>query len=280
MKSTVLLVVASIHLGGSYYNQTSLSSVLSTFEAQLTVPRRKEAEQTAHVTTTAPAATPLLRADDTWKDMPADATLTPADATPTPATVASVDTSSTAIQVLADNSSEDEPADATLLPANVASVDTSSAAIQVDKESSAKSTSAAVTKLLAETSTMSTEPAVTRSTTKVSTSSARLPQEREGLPQEREGLPQERGGLPQEREGLPQQREVGQVENTAPRAALPSHVVANSGSSHVWTYKEVSLVAHLSQVLWLCALTGISTYFIGAQALLWRAVENLRRARA
>ena len=302
MKSSVLLVVASIHLGGSYYNQTSLSSVLSTFEAQLTVPRRKEAEQTAHVTTTAPAATPLLRADDTWKDMPADATLTPADATPTPATVASVDTSSTAIQVLADNSKVDEPADSTLLPANVtsvdksstaiqvladnstvdepadptllpanvASVDTSSAAIQVDKESSAKSTSAAVTKLLAEISTMSTEPAVTRSTTKVSTSSARLPQEREGLPQER-------GGLPQERAGLPQQREVGQDENTAPRAV---HVVANSGSSHVWTYKEVSLVAHLSQVLWLCALTGISTYFIGANAHLWRAVENLRRARA
>ena len=121
---------------------------------------------------------------------------------------------------------------------------------------------------------------MTRSTTKVSTSSARLPQEREGLPQEREGLPQERGGLPQEREGLPQQREVGQVENTAPRAALPSHVVANSGSSHVWTYKEVSLVAHLSQVLWLTALTGISTYFLGANAHLWRAVENLRRARA
>ena len=166
MKSSVLLVVASIHLGGSYYNQTSLSSVLSTFEAQLTVPRRKDAEQTAPVTTTAPAATPLLRADDTSRDMPADATLTPADATPTPATVASVDTSSTAIQVLADNSTVDEPADSPLLPENVASVDTSSAVIQVDKESSAKSTSTAVTKLLAETSTMSTEPAVTRSTTR------------------------------------------------------------------------------------------------------------------
>ena len=58
------------------------------------------------------------------------------------------------------------------------------------------------------------------------------------------------------------------------------HVVANSGSSHVWTYKEVSLVAHLSQVLWLTALTGISTYFLGANAAVWRAVENLRRARA
>ena len=300
MKSSVLLVVACIHLGGSYYNQTSLSSVLSTFEAQLTVPRQKEAEQIAPVSTAvpAPAAAPLLHADDTSKDTPADATLTPADATLLPANVTSVDTSSTAIQVHADDTSEDTPADATLLPANVtsvdtslaaiqvladdtsedkhadatllpadvASVDTSSAAIQVYEEFSVESASAAVTKTLAEISTVSTEPAVTRSTTKVSTSSERLPQEREGLPQEREGLPQE--------------REAGQVENTAPRAALPSHVVANSGSSRVWTYKEVSLVAHLSQVMWLTALTGISTYFLGANAHLWRAVENLRRARA
>ena len=268
MKSSVLLVVACIHLGGSYYNQTSLSSVLSTFEAQLTVPRQKEAEQIAPVSTAvpAPAAAPLLHADDTSKDTPADATLTPADATLLPANVTSVDTSSAAIQVLADDTSEDKHADATLLPADVASVDTSSAAIQVYEEFSVESASAAVTKTLAEISTVSTEPAVTRSTTKVSTSSERLPQEREGLPQEREGLPQE--------------REVGQVENTAPRAALPSHVVANSGSSRVWTYKEVSLVAHLSQVMWLMALTGISTYFLGANAHLWRAVENLRRARA
>ena len=221
--------------------------------------------------------------------MPADATLTPADATPTPTTVASVDKSSTEFQVIAGNSTVEEPADSTLLSANVTSVDksltesqviadnftvnepaestllsvnvtpvdkSSTAVILVDKESSAKSTTTAVTKLLAETSTMSTEPAVTRSATKVSTSSARVPQERAGLPQ---------------------QREVGQKEDTAPRAV---HVVANSGTSHVWTFKEASLVAHLSQALWLCALTGISTYFIGAQALLWRAVENLRRARA
>ena len=94
MKSTVLLVVASIHLGGSYYNQTSLSSVLSTFEAQLTVPRQKEAEQIAPVSTAvpAPAAAPLLHADDTSEDTPADATLLPANVT-------SVDTSSTAVRL-------------------------------------------------------------------------------------------------------------------------------------------------------------------------------------
>ena len=266
MKSTVLLVVASIHLGGSYYNQTALSSVLSKFEAQLTIPRRKDAEQTAPVTSTAPAATPLLRAGNSTVEEPTVSTLLsttvasvdesstefqviagnstvgePTDSTLLSTTVASVDKSTTESQVIADNFTVNEPAESTLLSVNVTPVDKSSTAvILVDKESSAKSTTTAVT----------------RSATKVSTSSARVPQERAGLPQ---------------------QSEVGQNENTAPRAV---HVVANSGSSHVWTYKEVSLVAHLSQVLWLCALTGISTYFIGAQALLWRAVENLRRARA
>ena len=56
MKPTILLVVASIHLASSYYNQTALSSVLSKFEAQLIIPRRKDAEQTAPETSTAPAA--------------------------------------------------------------------------------------------------------------------------------------------------------------------------------------------------------------------------------
>ena len=81
MKSTVLLVVASIHLGGSYYNQTSLSSLLSTFEAQLTVPRQKEAEQSAPVSTAvpAPAAAPLMPADASSEDAPAAAPLMPAD---------------------------------------------------------------------------------------------------------------------------------------------------------------------------------------------------------
>ena len=132
-----------------------------------------------------------------------------------------------------------------------------------------ESASAAVTKTLAEISTVSTEPAVTKGTTKVSTTtnptflSNSIGEE-----------------SPTSSEGLPQEREVGQVEDTAPRAALPSHVVAYSGSSRVWTYKEVSLVAHVSQVMWLTVLTGISAYFLGANAHLWRAVDNLRRARA
>ena len=302
MKPTILLVVASIHLGGSYYNQTALSSVLSKFEAQLTIPRRKDSEQTAPVTNTAPAAPAPASA-------PAPAAPTPAAPAPAapaaPTTVASVDESSTEFQVIAGNSTVGEPTDSTLLSANVASVDESSTESQViadnftvdeqadstllsvnvnpvDKTSTATQviadnftvnkpaestllsvnvtpvdqSSTAVILVDKESSTKSTTTAVTRSTTKVSTSSARVPQERAGLPQ---------------------QREVGQNEDTAPRAV---HVVANSGTSHVWTFKEASLVAHLSQVLWLCALTGISTYFIGAQALLWRAVENLRRARA
>ena len=229
MKSTVLLVVASIHLGGSYYNQTALSSVLSKFEAQLTVPRRKDAEQTAPVTSTAPAATPLLRAD---------ATLTPADATPTPMTVASVDESSTEFQVIADNFTVDEQADSTLLSVNVNPVDKSLTATQVIADNLTVDEPAESTLL-----SVNVTP-VDKSSTAV----------------------------------ILVDKETSTMSTTTALRAV--HVVANSGTSHVWTFKEVSLVSHLSQILWLCALTGMSTYFIGAQALLWRAVENLRRARA
>ena len=215
MKASVLLVVACIHLGGSYYNQTSLSSVLSAFEARLTVPRSKEAEQSAPVSTAVPTS-----------------------------------------------------AAATKMPEEVSTESTASATTG-SADVSTEGTSAAVTKMLAEISTVSTESAVTKGTTKVSATSNPTflsnPIGEEG---------------PTSSEGLPQEREVGQVEDTAPRAALPSHVVAYSGSSRVWTYKEVSLVAHVSQVMWLTVLTGISAYFLGANAHLWRAVDNLRRARA
>ena len=162
MRASFLIVVACIDLGGSYYDQTSLSSVLSAFEARLTIPRSKEAEQGANESglgsTTLTASAPV---------------------------------------------------------------------------STAVPTSAAATKMPAEFSTESTESAA-----------------------------------------------------TVPNAALPSHFATNSGSSHTvgsvhtWTYKEVSLVAHVGQVLWLAVLTGMSFHFLGATAHLWHAVYDLRRARA
>ena len=200
MRASFLIVVACFHLGGSYYNQTSLSSMLSAFEARLTVPRSKEAEQSAHVSTAVP---------------------------------------------------------------------TSAAAIQMSADVSTEGTSAAATKMPAKVSTVSTESAVTRGSTEVSATphptfmSNSIGEE-----------------SPTSREGLLQGREVGQVEDTVPSATLPSHFAANSDSSRTWTYKEVSLVAHVGQVMWLTVLKGMSFHFLGATAHLWHAVYDLRRARA
>ena len=70
MRASFLIVVTCFHLGGSYYNQTSLSSVLSAFEARLTVPRSKEAEQSAPVSTAVPASAvaTLMPADVSTED--------------------------------------------------------------------------------------------------------------------------------------------------------------------------------------------------------------------
>ena len=202
MRASFLIVVACIDLGGSYYDQTSLSSVLSAFEARLTVPRSKEAEQSANQSGLGPT------------------TLT-----------------ASATRGSADVSTED--------------------------------TSAADTKMPADVSTVSTESAVTRGSTEVAaTSNPTFMSDSIGEES------------PTSSEGLLQEHEVGQVEDTLPSAALPLHLATNSGSSRIWTYKEVSLVAHVGQVMWLTVLTGISFHFIGATAHLWHAVYDLRRARA
>ena len=234
MRASFLIVVACIDLGGSYYDQTSLSSVLSAFEARLTVPRSKEAEQSANQSGLGPT------------------TLT-ASATRGSADVSTEDTSAAATQMPADVSTEDTSAAATKIPTNVSTEDTS----------------AADTKMPADVSTVSTESAVTRGSTEVAaTSNPAFMSDSIGEES------------PTSSEGLLQEHEVGQVEDTLPSAALPSHLATNSGSSRIWTYKEVSLVAHVGQVMWLTVLTGISFHFIGATAHLWHAVYDLRRARA
>ena len=48
MKVSFLVVVACLDYGGSYYDQTSLSFVLSAFEARLTLPRSKAAGVSAN----------------------------------------------------------------------------------------------------------------------------------------------------------------------------------------------------------------------------------------
>ena len=208
MRASFLIVVACIDLGGSYYDQTSLSSVLSAFEARLTVPRSKEAEQSANQSGLGPT------------------TLT-----------------ASATRGSADVSTED--------------------------------TSAADTKMPADVSTVSTESAVTRGSTEVTATSN---------PTFMNDSIKEENLI--NKKGLLQEHEVSQIKDIVPNAALPSHFATNSGSSHTvgsvhtWTYKEVSLVAHVGQVLWLAVLTGMAFHFLGATAHLWHAVYELRRTRA
>ena len=45
MKVAIVIVVASVHFTGSYYNQSALSSVLSQFESTLVAPRKRQADK-------------------------------------------------------------------------------------------------------------------------------------------------------------------------------------------------------------------------------------------
>jgi len=47
MKTAILIVIASVHFTGSYFNQSKLSSVLSQFEGTLVFPRKKQVDKSA-----------------------------------------------------------------------------------------------------------------------------------------------------------------------------------------------------------------------------------------
>ena len=242
MRVSFLIVVACIDLGGSYYDQTSLSSVLSAFEARLTIPRSKEAELSANesaldpttLTASAPGSTAL----------------------PT----------SAATRASTEVAAENDTSAATKTPTEVATESAASAATRASTEVTAENATSAATKVPMEVATENATSAATSTPTFMN------------------DYIKEENLI--NKEGLLQEHEVSQIEDTVPNAALPSHFATNSGSSHTvgsvhtWTYKEVSLVAHVGQVLWLAVLTGMAFHFLGATAHLWHAVYELRRPRA
>ena len=62
MKTAILIVVASVHFTGSYFNQSELSSVLSQWEGTLVFPRKTQVDKIGSGSTTSPgtaAPTPL-----------------------------------------------------------------------------------------------------------------------------------------------------------------------------------------------------------------------------
>ena len=193
MKVSFLMVVACINFGGSYYDQTSLSTVLSAFEARLTLPRSKAAGLSANES--APDPTALT----------------------TSAPVSTALATSAATEVSTDVATETSTDTATPTPAS--ENDYTKEESQTNKE------------------------------------------------------------------GLLPVHETSGSKSTVPNVALPSHCATNTvfphtvGSVHSWSFKEVSLVAHAGQILWLAVLTGTVFYFLGATAQLWHVIYELRRTR-
>ena len=242
MRVSFLMVVACIDLGGSYYDQTSLSSVLSAFEARLTIPRSKEAELSANESaldpTTLTASAPVSTALPT----------------------------SAATRASTEVAAETETSAATKTPAEVATESAASAATRASTEVAAENDTSAATKVPMEVATENATSAATSSSTFMNDHI------------KEESLTNKEGLLPV--------HEVKGTKDTVPDAALPSPCATNSVSSHTersvhnWTFKEVSLVAHAGQILWLTALTGTVFHFLGTTAHLWHAVYELRRTRA
>ena len=112
MKVSFLVVVACIDFGGSYYDQTSLSSVLSAFEARLTLPRSIAAGMSANESAPDPAALST--------SAPVSAALATSAATEASAEVATEDATSAATKASTEVATEDATSAATEASTEVA----------------------------------------------------------------------------------------------------------------------------------------------------------------
>ena len=216
MKVYFLVVVACIDFGGSYYDQTSLSSVLSAFEARLTLPRSKAAGVSANESAPDPAA---------------------------------LSTSAPVSAALATSA-------ATEASTEVATEDATSAATEASTEVATENATSAATET-------STEAAMSAPAS-----------ENDYIKEESQTS----------KEGLLPVHEIRGSQSTVPNVAPPSHCATNTvssptvGSVHSWSFKEVAIVAHAGQILWLAVLTGTMFYFLAVSAHLWNVTYELRRA--
>ena len=126
MKVSFLVVVACIDFGGSYYDQTSLSSVLSAFEARLTLPRSKAAGMSANESAPDPAALST--------SAPVSAALATSAATEASTEVATEDATSAATKASTEVATENATSAATEASTEVAAENATSGATEAPTE--------------------------------------------------------------------------------------------------------------------------------------------------
>ena len=269
MKTSILIVVASIHFTGSFYNQSALSSVLSQFESTLVAPRKRQADKiasgpvpgsTTPLGSTAPAplpasgstpAAPTKESEQTQeneqtqesKQTQENEQMKESEQTQEIEQMEEIEQTQESKQM---TMSEQTVANNAMAVEQVSKDNvngTESETAVVDEEtisSTATSTSSTSTSSTISTTASSTTP----STSSTSTSSTST-----------------------------------MTTSKADQTRLLHLSQAKSGASG-WSFKDTLLGLHLGTGLWLLILTGVSTYFVGATTLLWVRLEALRRARA
>ena len=234
---------------GSYYDQTSLSSVLLAFEACLTLLRSKaagvsaneSAPDTAALTTSAPVLAALTMSAAT-------------EASTEAATEVSTEVATEA---------------ATEASTEVATEATTEACTEVATEPSTE----ASTKVATEASTEASTEVATEASTEAAMSAPAL--KKDYIKEESQTS----------KEGLLPVYEISGNQSTVRNVAPPLHCATNTvssptvGSVHSWYFKEVAMVAHAGQILWLAVLTGTMFYFLAATAHLWNVTYELKRTR-
>ena len=248
MKTAILIVIASVHFTGSYFNQSELSSVLSQFEGTLVFPRKKQVDKSA----SGPGPTTSL---GTAAPTPSPAsgpgpTTSPETAAPTTEVEVEVELTeveqSEVEQIEVEQTEVEDGVDGTELEAAVVdreSIVTTAVGPASTSPTGPGSTSTSASSVV----TTTASPASTSSTSPGSTST------------------------------MPSAMTMTSALTTS-KSQQTRMLQVKSGAG--WSTKDTMLGLHLGMGLWLLILSGGAMYVGGAISLLWVKLEALQHQRA
>ena len=281
MKAVILIVIASVHFTGSYFDQSRLSSALMQFEGTLVFPREKQVDESAPgpglstvlgtvTPATSPAAAPGLST--------VLGSVTPATSpAPTPGLSTSLETSTPTTEVEVEQTEVKDGVDGTELKVTVVDRETI-----VTSESSA-STSPRPVNINASSVDTTSESSASTSPRSVSTkaSSVVITTERStsiGSKSPRSVSTKASSVVITTKSPASTSYSSPGSTTTMTSALTTKMLPVKSGA--VWSTKDMMMTLHLGTGLWLLILSGGAMYVGGTLSLLWVRLGALQDQRA
>jgi len=293
MKAVILIVIASVHFTGSYFDQSRLSSALMQFEGTVIFPREKQVDESAPgpglstvlgtvTPATSPAAAPGLST--------VLGTVTPATSpAPTPGLSTSLETSTPTTEVEVEQTEVKDGGDGTELKVTVLdretivtsessastsprTVSTEASSVVITSESSASTSSRSVSTKASPVVITSKSPASTSYSSPGSTTTTTSSKSSRSVSTKASPVV-----ITTQSPASTSYSSPGST-TTMTNALTTRMLPVKSGA--VWSTKDMMMTLHLGTGLWLLILSGGAMYVGGTLSLLWVRLGALQDQRA